>query len=149
MTFLHHLFFCERKDGIRNEAQYIPKLERRPPENKNYNEALRLPCLCPRGTPTTAGTDEAGEVRLPAEELQSLETLQEPTPRSTNHDASITTVAHQQLSHQRRRSNARNPTFLRSHRPPPQIQRHQRRWPGKSIPWGQIDHPPFCKGGDH
>jgi len=61
-------------------------------KNKNYNEALRLPCLCPRGTPTTAGTDKAGEVRLPAEELQSLETLQEPTPRSINHDASITTV---------------------------------------------------------
>ena len=56
-------------------------------KNKNYNEALRLPCLCPRRTPTTAGTDEAGEVRLPAEELQSLETLQEPTPRSTKGSA--------------------------------------------------------------
>ena len=34
MTFLHPLFFCERKDGIRNEAQYIPKLQRRPPEKQ-------------------------------------------------------------------------------------------------------------------
>jgi len=47
-----------------------------------------------------------GEVRLPAKELQNLETLQEPTPQSTNHDASITTVE-QNFSRGRREPRAR------------------------------------------
>lgn len=74
-----------------------------------------------------------------------METLHNPTPRTTVRDESSTTVAHQPHPCQRKWKHTKNTIFLGTDRPRTQSRRHRRRWPGGNIPRGRPDHPSFRK----
>ncbi|KAG2597132.1 hypothetical protein PVAP13_5KG191007 [Panicum virgatum] len=78
-----------------------------------------------------------------------METLHNPTPRTTVRDESSTTVAHQPHPCQRKWKHTKNTIFLGTDRPRTQSRRHRRRWPGGNIPRGRPDHPSFRKKRDH